>query len=185
MIRVVDPLLFLPCPAAPQQIHDGLILLLQFINDFIGKPLPSQLLMGQRLPFFHRQDRIQQQYAILRPVLQIPVSGKRHLVLILQLLVHIPQGRWDLHPVIHRKRHPMRLALTMIGILPQDHHLHILLRGLLEGLENLPLRRIDLLRLVFPGQSPVQVIQILLFLLPLDQCIPAVVCDRHSPIIRT
>ena len=130
--------------ATPEQEHQSVTPLVQLLHHAVGKRLPSPARMGMRLSSLYRQHGVQQQHALLGPVLQKAVlrhdkAGN----IVHQLLVDVLQRWWNANAGLDRKRQPVRLTWPVVGILPQDHHLHGLERRQRKRAEHLISRRIN------------------------------------------
>ena len=90
-----------------------------------------------------RQAGIQQQYALPRPAFQIAVTRVGDAEICGQFLVDVLQRGRRGNTMRHRKAQPVRLSGAVIGVLPQDHHLHLVEWCQFEGTENLASRRVD------------------------------------------
>ena len=97
----------------------------------------------------HRQNRIQHQNSLLRPVNKIPVV--RHVAshIIVKLAVNVDQRRRN-HRLLRQngKAKAMGLLRLMIRILSQNHNLHMFQRRQMKRIENILCRRINGLRLI-------------------------------------
>ena len=87
------------------------------------------------------QDGVEQQHTLVGPAAEVTVVGNRQAEFGLYFPVNILQGGRDLYPGPHREAQAVRLAYAVIGVLPQDDHLHPIERGVLEGVENFVTRR--------------------------------------------
>ena len=115
----------------------------QRTNHRVRERFPAQTRVGMRLMRAHRQNRVQQQNALLRPIRQAAV--RRHLKavnIVRQLFVYIRQRRRNIAAFLHRKRQTVRLMFVVIRVLPQNHHLHLVPRRVAERIKHLFFGRI-------------------------------------------
>ncbi|MNM89882.1 hypothetical protein D3C81_1021240 [compost metagenome] len=107
----------------------------------VGEAFPAPALMRAGLALFHGQHRVEQQHALLRPGNQIPVVRTRNAQVGFDLFIDVEQRWRHRHARRHRETQAMRLALAVIRVLAQDHHLHLLERRGVERGEYLRSRR--------------------------------------------
>ena len=129
--------------APPEDEDEILALAVQCRDHGVGKGLPPLALMRSGAAVLDRQAGIQQQHALPRPAFQIAVSRVGDAEIRRQFLVDVLQRRRRGNAMRHRKAQPVRLSGAVIGVLPQDHHLHLVERCQLEGAEDLASRRVD------------------------------------------
>ena len=89
-----------------------------------------------------RQNRIEHHNALLRPLDQITVVRDVTPEIIVKLLVDIYEGRRDLNSRLHGKRESVSLPRLVVRVLSQNDHLHLIQRCKMEGIKNVPCRRI-------------------------------------------
>ena len=115
----------------------------QRTNHRVRERFPAQASVRMRLMRAHRQNRVQQQNALLRPIRQAAV--RRHLKtvnIVRQLFVYIRQRRRNIAAFLHRKRQTVRLMFVVIRVLPQNHHLHLVPRRVTKCIKHLLFGRI-------------------------------------------
>ena len=91
--------------------------------------------MGTGIRLFHRQYRIEQQHALLRPGLQAAMIRWLNAQVVLDFLEDIHQRRRNLHAGAHRKAQTVGLTRAMVGVLPQDHHFYPVQGCAVEGIK--------------------------------------------------
>ena len=128
--------------ASPEHIHQMLTMGGQGLNSGIGKLLPSQRRVTVSLMRPDRQRGIQKQHPLFSPARQIAGSGDGCPKVGLYLLEDVLQGRGKLDAVLHREAQPVGLTRFVIRILSDDHHLHLVERTQVEGIEYQLTRRI-------------------------------------------
>ena len=84
----------------------------------------------------HSKHRVQHKHTLLRPFRQAAMVRNRTSQIIVELLIYIHKRRRDLHTFLHREAQSMRLAVVMVRILPEDHHLYIFKRRQMERIKN-------------------------------------------------
>ena len=126
---------------APEQKHQPLTLTIQMFDGLVGKLLPTLLLVGGSLAGFHGKHRIEQQNALLCPMGQVAMGRYLDSQIPMDFLVDIDQRRRGFDPTLHGKTQAMGLVRAVVRILPQDHHLHLVEGGQVEGVEDIRARR--------------------------------------------
>ncbi|MNM61961.1 hypothetical protein D3C81_732740 [compost metagenome] len=101
--------------------------------------------MGAHLALLDGQRGVEQQHALLGPVLQAAVVGRVDVQVALELLEDVLQRRRHRHARLHREAQAMGLAGAVIGVLADDHHLHLVQRRRVQRIEDQPAGRKDLL----------------------------------------
>ena len=79
---------------------------------------------------------IQQEYALIGPTGKVPAFGYRNAQVVLNLLENVLEGRREGHPVVHREAQAVRLSRSVVRVLSDDHHLCLVERAEIEGIEN-------------------------------------------------
>jgi len=111
---------------SPQQKNHALTVRIDGINHPVSKRLPAKPRVRVCFARLNGQYRIQQHYPLRGPALQKTVLRALKAVDILfKLFIHIKQRGRDGHARQHRKSQAVRLILSVIGILTQNHHLDI------------------------------------------------------------
>ena len=129
--------------AAPQDKDKILALAVQRGNHRVGKGLPSLALMRSGAPVLDGETGIEKQHALACPAFKIAMSGMRNAQITLKLAINVLKGWWRGDAARHGKTEPMRLSRPVIGVLAEDHHLHIIERRQLKGAEHPASRRVD------------------------------------------
>ena len=115
-----------------------------YLNDFFRESFPASLLVRPRLVSSHRQHRIEKQYPLGCPALQIAVLGNDNAAVTRKLFVNVPQARRDLDTVGHGEAQPHRLANIVVRVLTQDDHSHFAWWARVQCTKNIPGLREDL-----------------------------------------
>ena len=85
----------------------------------------------------HRQSGIKQQHALLCPTPETAIGRYRPAQISLYLLEDINKRGRRHHPFLHREAQSFSLSRLMIRVLSYYHHLHLVERTEVEGIENL------------------------------------------------
>ena len=134
--RVGDELCFALGIGTPQQEHHRGVFLIHRLDDRVGEGFPALALVRVGLVGAHRQHGIQQQHAPLGPRHQMPVVGDAKTNIVAQLFVDIHQGGRGRHARAHREGQSVGLARLVVGVLPDDHHAHVLVGRVVQGVEH-------------------------------------------------
>ena len=126
---------------APKQEHKSLALLRQPLDGTVGEALPSVVLMRARGVLAYRQRGVQQQHTLLCPLLQVAAGRGHKPHVVMQLLEDVDERLRERHAVLHRETQPVGLSHLVVGVLPDDHHLHLVKRRAVEGVEDAVARR--------------------------------------------
>ena len=82
--------------------------------------------MGPGLPHFSGQDRVEQQHALRRPIVKVRRTVQRHAQVVCPFLEHVPQRRRPRQQRVgHAEREAVSLTQAVVGVLTQQHHLHV------------------------------------------------------------
>ena len=108
---------------------------IECLDGGIGKLLPSMALVAPRLVLPYGECGVQQQNPLLCPSREIAGHRNRSTKVLLYLLEDILKRRGKCHTVAHRETEPMCLPWAMIGILTDDHHLHLVDGTEIESIE--------------------------------------------------
>ena len=159
--RLVDELRLLLRVAAPQHEHDRLFLGIHLADDPVGEALPPALAVRRGLAHFDRQHAVEQEHALLRPMFEKAVALRPDAEVALQLLVDVDEARRRADPRLDREAQTMRLPLAVIGVLPEDHHAHLVERGEVKRPEPVgPLGENPLSPLALGGKEALEVAHI-------------------------
>ena len=134
--RLVDHIGLRTGIAAPKHIDDMLAMGSQSLNGSIRKLLPTQGRVAIRLMGSNGQRGIQKQHALLCPTRQITTLRNGRAQISLYLLEDILQRWRKLDTVLYRKAQSMGLSGLVVGILTDNHHLHLVERTQVKGIED-------------------------------------------------
>ena len=142
MARAVDESAFLLRVAAPKYKDQSIALRGEAANDGIGKLFPAVPLVRPGLMGADGECGVEQQHALFRPAAQAAGGGHGAAQVVGYFLKDVLQRRGKSHTVGHREAQAFRLPLLVIRVLPEDYHLDLVERAKVEGIENLPPRRV-------------------------------------------
>jgi hypothetical protein len=124
----VDQRAFFLRGATPEQKNDGFALLADGADDGICEFLPAFALMRASSGLPHGQRRIQQQYSLRRPLRQVAMARHLDTAIPFDLFVDISKARWDVL-ALGREAKTVRLPLSVIGVLTDNHYFNFLKWG--------------------------------------------------------
>ena len=125
---------------APEHENDAFCVARNRSNHMLSELLPAFLLVRVGLTLLHGQDRVEQEYTLLRPRCQIAVDWARssevHIFIVLQGTVNLKKTRRSLDLSRNGKAHSHRLIVLDVGILPNNDNLKVRKSRLVESIEN-------------------------------------------------
>lgn len=144
----------------------------------IGKLFPAMARMRSGLSGPNGKGSIQEQHPFPSPFLQ--VAGMRHgnPQVGIQLLENVLKTWRERHSVGNRERKAMGLSWTMIGILSQNHDLHLVEGSKVEGIKDQRAWRIHRILPFFVDQKRLEFSEIGCFKLGPEHLIPAFINGR-------
>ena len=126
---------------SPKQEDEPLPLPRQGFYDGISKCLPPLARMAECLVCADAEAGVEQEHSLPCPTGEVAALRHRCSRLCLYLLEDIPERRRKGNAVLNGETKPVCLSVAMIGVLPQDDHLHLVERCLVKGIEDEPCRR--------------------------------------------
>lgn len=138
----------------------------------VGKLLPAMPLMACRLMRPHGEGGIEQQHTLLCPSGQVSAMGNGGAKVGVYLLKDVLQRGREHHAIIDREAQAMGLSRLMIGILPDDDHLHLVKGTEVEGVEYQMARWIACVVEIFLMHKVGEVDKVLFVKLPADMLFP-------------
>lgn len=154
--RVRDHRLLAARRRAPENKDHRLLARIEQADDLVRKDFPSLPAMRVRLMLAHREDRVEEQHALVRPRLQAAIVRDPAAEIVVQLLEDVLQARRCRHTGLHGERKAMCLSWAMIRILPEDDDLRIFIARVMQGIEDIIHPRIDALRAVLVDEELTQ-----------------------------
>ena len=126
VLRIVQHGFFHLSGSSPEQEHDRPILFVENPDRRVGELLPADALMGIGLVGPDREHSVQKQNAFFCPFNQTAVIGNVAAAVIVKLLVKYSSGKAGCRfPASRKKQKSLGLTIPVIGILAQDHDLHL------------------------------------------------------------
>ena len=138
----------------------------------IGKLLPTLLLMRARLMGAYGQGSVQQEHTLVCPTGEVTAFGYGNAQVVLNLLEDVLEGRREGHSVVYREAQAVRLSRSVVRVLPDDHHLRLVERTKVEGIENQFAGRIYLCTRIFVPHEVGQLDEVVLLKLRLQLLFP-------------
>ena len=175
----MDKSLFPPCRRPPEYKDKRPVLLCKNLDTSVRKFFPAYPAVGVGFMGAHSQDRVEKQYALLRPWCKIPVVRNRASEIAVQLLIDVDQRRGYTDSLVHGEAQTVGLTFPMVGILPENDYLHFLERREIEGVEDIVTRRIDHMRSVFMDHRLIKLCIVRLAEFRLESRFPFT-CNSHD-----
>ena len=191
VLLLVDHIRLTSGITTPQHIHQVFTMGGQGLDGGIGKLLPTQGRMTIRLMGTNGERGIQKEHPLFCLARQITRSRDGFPKIGLNLLEDVLQRRGKLDAVLHREAQSVGLTWLVVRVLSDNHHLHLVKRTQVKGIEyQLPWRIASILRILRTNRTgePDKIVfvelttQILfpaLFYLNVHQLISNQVLTRH------
>lgn len=156
MTPPVDQARFFASVCSPEHEDDAFLLCPDSSNDLIGEALPAAALVAPRLVGPHRQGGVEEQHSLARPGAQVARAPRRDPEIGLQLFEDVDErGRWW-HARVHAEAQAVRLTWAVVGVLAEDHHLHVGKGGQVKRGEDVIVGRIHRVRSAFGSNKGLQ-----------------------------
>ena len=110
--------------AAPENEGKSALAFVQYLDDTVGKALPTLPPMTVGLVRTDRENRVQQQHPLLCPVGQIPVFGDGNAFALMEFTEDVLERRRRRDAAANRETQAMSLAKPVIRILSQHDNPH-------------------------------------------------------------
>ena len=157
----------------------------EHLDDVVGENFPALAAVGSRLTGPNRQYRVEQQHAFLRPVHETAVVGNRAAQIVVKLLVDVSQRRRNGYVGLNGKTEPVGLVRPVVRVLPDDAHLGVRKRRVVEGVKNVVGVGINSPSFVFVNQKLAQILVIILRKFVLQRFFPIVLEENtHDNLLR-
>lgn len=174
VLRRIDHGGFLLGKSSPEEKDQIFALGVELVDRGVGEFFPAFIAVGGGLVGPDGQDGIEKKHPLVGPVLQIAVAGDRHAQVILDFFVHVAQRRRGYDALLHRKAQAVGLSRTVVRILSDDHHLDVVERGGVKGIENVLAGRVNgLASFLFGDQKCFQHRKVGLVEFVREGCLPA------------
>ncbi len=128
---------------APEQENYGVAFIGNSPDDRIGESMPADMGVGISPVRLHSQRRIEEQDALLCPMLEIAMIRQGQSEIVADLLKDIDQRRRRLYALRYGKGEAVRLSWPVIRILAKDDDPHFFQRRVLKGIEYQSPWRVD------------------------------------------
>ena len=175
ILMVRNQLFFRTGVGAPQNEHHRFITFIEHLDHMVRQDLPAHSVMGIGGALPDRQGRVQKQDALLRPRIEAAVIRRPAAEIRRHFLVDVLERRRNLDAGTDREGKAVGLAPAVIGILSEDHDLHVFEGSRVKGVEQIIHSRTDVVMHIFLLQLFVQLLIIGLFELRRQQLLPVVV----------
>jgi hypothetical protein len=139
VLRLVDELGLLLGVAAPEDEHDRVGLVVDLPDDGVGELLPALVLVGIGGVGLHGEHGVDHEHALLGPGDEIPVIGDLAAHLVAQFLVHVEERGRRLDAGLDGEAQAVGLVVVVVGVLAEQEHVDLVVRGVFEGREDLVL----------------------------------------------
>ena len=121
--------------AAPEDEDNVVFGFTDLANDSICELFPSTLLVATSCMSPYSQGSIEKQYSLLSPTSQIASRWYGRARVALYLSKDVAKGRGKGDTIIDREAKTVCLPWFVVGVLPYEHHLHLIKRTEIEGIE--------------------------------------------------
>ena len=122
--------------ATPEHVNQSFAVGRQGLDGGVGEEAPAQPLVAVGHVGSHGQRGVEQQHPLLGPSCQVAIGGHVGPQVVSNLLEDVEQRGRHGHPFGHREAQSHGLSGLMVGVLPDDHHLHLVEGTEVEGVED-------------------------------------------------
>ena len=129
--------------SSPKDEHQVFPLFGQGTDGGIGKLLPTLALVRTCLMGTDGERGIEQEHPLVGPTGEVSARRDVDAQVALDFLEDVLKGRREGHAVVHGETESVCLSGTVVRVLPNNHHLSLMERTEVEGIENEFPRRID------------------------------------------
>ena len=152
LLRVGDGA-FLLGVTAPEHVDDALPAHGDGADDGVGEGLPA--LSGVRGRFVgpHGEHRVEQQYALLGPAVEVARERHGYARVVGDLLENVLERRRKGYAVGHGETEAVGLSGSVVGVLPDDDHLQAVERAFVECAEDVAAARKNAVRGIFAAHE--------------------------------
>lgn len=105
---------------SPEQKDDTTFFLGNFLNNFVRKGLPPNSAMRIGLVSADGETGVEKEYALLRPMSEIPVRGDGETEVVVDFFVNILEAWRDFDSFFYGKTESMGLPDSVIRVLSED-----------------------------------------------------------------
>ena len=126
---------------SPKQEDEPFPLPRQGFYDGIGEGFPPSARMAECLVGTDAEAGVEQEHSLPCPTGEVATLWYGSTRFRLYLLKDVPERWRKWYAVLNREAKSVCLPVAMVGVLPQDDHLNVVERCLVEGIEDEPCRR--------------------------------------------
>lgn len=134
--------------------------------------LPAAPLVTSGSMFAHGQRGVEQQHALLCPAYKASALRHRRAQVVLNLFEYVDKRWRKRHAVAHREAQSLSLPRLVVGVLSEYHHLNLVERAQVEGVEDKSSRRIARMVAVFVVYKVDKIGKVRLFKLTANMLFP-------------
>ena len=127
----------------PKDEDEVLAMLRKGADGGVGELFPAVTRVRGGLSGTHRQRGVEQQHPFPRPLLEVARTRHGHAEVVVQLLEDVLQAGREGHAIGHREREAVGLSRTVVRVLAQDDHLHLVERREVESVKDQRTRGIN------------------------------------------
>lgn len=147
---------------APEQEHQSRAAFREVAYNAVGEGLPAMSGVRESLMGAHCERGVEEEHPLVGPAREGAAGeGYVQTQVGVYLLEDIHQRRRTRHPLRHGETESVRLAVVVVGILAQNHHLDLVKRGVPESREDVLARRETLVLAAFLDQKILEPCEIL------------------------
>ena len=145
VMGALDQLLFLLCSRPPEDEDDRVGASIEGSNHLVRESLPAFVSMRECLVRSDGENGVEQQHSLAGPPKEIRAHRvERDSQVGLEFFEDVLQARrFGLEGIGHSEAQPDRLSVSVVGILPQNHDAHFLIRDCVQSAEDPLTRRVD------------------------------------------
>ena len=160
------------CGCSPKHEDEIVATTVEGSDGSIGERLPTLSAMTECLMLTNRQASVQEENALLCPSCQVAALRDRRSRLGLYLLKNVLERRREGYAVVDAEAKSVCLPRTVIRVLAEDDHAHLVERRRVEGIEDEPAGRIaSASRILLPHELR-QLLKVWLAEFLLQLCLP-------------
>ena len=130
-----------PCRCSPKQEDESFPIPRQGFYDGIGEGFPPSARMAERLVGTDAEAGVEQEHSLPCPTGEVATLWYGSARFRLYLLKDVPERWRKWYAVLNGEAKSVCLPVAMVGVLPQNDHLNVVERCLVEGIEDEPCRR--------------------------------------------
>ena len=125
LLRIVQHCFFHLGRSSPEKIYDRAVLIIQSLDNRIGKLFPADSSVGKRLVGADGQYCVQKKYALFCPFFQSAVVRNIAAQVAVEFFINVYQRRGNVYIFSYREAKAVGLSIVMIGILTQNNYFYI------------------------------------------------------------